>query len=212
MKQGGFVMATPLPPVITEAQYARIHAHAWLNADFKAAYEKDPHGALSPDIRAEFGIDPDARFMDLTDAAYYGGVDFSKYSPDQLAELYRNGTVDGEQKLLQPSEWRPPKSATIPIDQGPDALSRGDWTRIYAYMWYQIKAANDTRLKDLFELDPAKAVSEIAPKLQLSKKYQYGVTPIITIGDPPKEPVRFEDIRGDADAKGYRYYTRYCCI
>jgi hypothetical protein len=208
--------------VITETQYARIHAHAWLNAAFKVAYEKDPNDALSkpdpdkPDstMRDYFDIGADDRFMDLTSAYHYDGLDFSKYLPAQLQELYTKGTVDGVIVTLQSSEWICPKLGSTAYNQGPDALTRGDWTRIYAYIWYQMIATNDATLKDEFELNPAQAVKDIAPKLglPLSKPYVYQVTPVITIGDPPPyEPEKLNDIHDDARALNHRFHVRYCC-
>jgi hypothetical protein len=78
-------------PVITETQYARIHAHAWTDPTFKDMYEKDPRAALTNRI---FGIAPNARFMDLN-YADYGPVHFKDYLPAQLYELYTQGTVGG---------------------------------------------------------------------------------------------------------------------
>jgi len=213
---------------ITDLQWARVHAKAWLDSNFKDTLDKNPAAALDPSVRTQLKIRLDAKLIDLKSASGYG-VNFDNYKPDELQTIYTTGKLGGKLIEMTPSQWRSPSGNFQDVTQKDPGISLANWAKIYAYIWYQFKFASNGTIRDDFENKPAETLrdptnnvkdqtvdnvnrlSPTVPKID----YIYQQTPLITHGDPPTEPgspAGLKDIRDDEmDAKGYRYRVSYCC-
>lgn len=217
-------------PVISEVQWARIIAKAYLDGT-TGDLEKDPKkfvdGVRSADDPPGMKSLPDpVRLLTIDYSHYGGGPDseamdvlaiFRGSNSQQLQDLFNTGKFLGQPVEMPPGEWIDPfPSALRRLFQhsGPPSIQLQDWMRIYAYVWHQFRFAlpqpppptDNIRLR--FETDPAQTLAkEIAGPLGIS--YVLG-NPLFTLGtpDPPGDlPV----IRGDGNAKGFRHRIRLTC-
>ena len=183
-KEGKTMVTLSKGPIVTMAQWARIHAKAWLDGNwlngkwlgpgrYQELLETDPVAALNQ-VRKDFGIREEARHFDIDDPTYGGGTDESGSEPqfddlteEQLGTVITDGTLPGGRAAkMIPSEWisYPPlytKSLEAPHDGA--TLSLLEWARILAYL-HRFKKLKDPRfpaLKYHYETNPAEAVAAI---------------------------------------------------
>jgi hypothetical protein len=183
-KEGKTMVTLSKGPIVTMAQWARIHAKAWLDGNwlngkwlgpgrYQELLETDPVAALNQ-VRKDFGIREEARHFDIDDPTYGGGTDESGSEPKfdtltepELLNVIKTGKLpDGRQAKMLPSEWisYPPlytQSLEHPNDGS--TLQLKDWAKIVAYL-FRFKLVNLPQfpdLKDQYETDPATGVDTI---------------------------------------------------
>ncbi len=217
-------------PVMSEAQWARIIAKAYLEkttTNFKNTLERDPKAAVDY-VRQNGGDLPNMdlpapgaplRLMNL-DYSNWVVLDsvaidllaiFKGSSHVELQEIFNKGTLDGQPVELPPGEWVTDKGLIrLFLHSGPPTISLTDWMRIYAYVWDQFRfPPGNQAIRELFEEDPAQTLlSKIAGPLNLS--YKKG-DPLFTLGGPDDPPGNLADIKADKGAKQFRHRIRLCC-
>jgi hypothetical protein len=217
-------------PVMSEAQWARIIAKAYLEkstTNFKNTLERDPKAAVDY-VRQNNGDLPNIdlpapgshlKLMTLDYANWMGGLDsvakdllaiFKGSSHQELQDIFNTGKLNGQPVELPPGEWVTDKGLIrLFLHSGPPTISLTDWMRIYAYVWDQFNYPGDKTMRDRFEEDPAQTLlNEIAGPLNLS--YKKG-DPLFTLGGPDDPPGNLADIKADKGAKQFRHRIRLCC-
>lgn len=172
---------------LNEIQWGRLLALAWLEDEFKDAFEINPAQALrdlrepnstlrqnlkdksllNDDILEELGLDDDTALVDLERIVDYP-VDFAGAPKALLDEIIQ--TPDSDHSRAMPPAyyyWGLDDQKKEGIATGDDptgtALSLSVWTKIYACIWKDEKPDNPEKknYKARFERDPALVVKEI---------------------------------------------------
>jgi len=171
---------------LTEIQWGQILALAWIDEGFRDTFEKNPFQALQdlkndPDLGAglfdELGLEDEPSLVDLERIVDYP-VDFAGVPIDRLIRI-RNG----DEPLPMPdSYWywglASKKNPATHSGTNPDALTKMQWTQIYARIWEDERSddpATKKNYKANFEKNPAKVVRDIAEE---SKQWPEPVNPI----------------------------------
>jgi len=180
---------------LNEIQWGRILALAWLDDEFKAAFEKDPARALrglktrpglGADLFEELGLDEDASFIDLEHIADYP-VDFPGVPKARLLKI-KNGDEYDKVKLADALwHWGLGRDAIkgIATREAKGTLTAAEWGRIYARIWEDERFGDPKKnYKARFERDPAEVVNDITAELSISH-YKYQYTRLFVIGEKP---------------------------
>jgi len=188
-----------------------MYACVWSDPTKRTDFEKNPKKA----IMGKFpGIVASDTVLDLSwpyDPVATWLKD--KASTDELLNVVKTGSTSSGQKLSAPVFTFQGWSTPLPQGGDPAAISLENWTRIYAYIWYQSKTGNSTP-KGNFEKDPFSALPPIVADL---KNPPYSVTitytKLLNLGPPPTifPPDTLMSICNDADAKKYRHKPNLCC-
>lgn len=209
---------------ITPTQWARIHAKAWCESKqpnpttFQDDLERDPAKAIFA-VSSQFGISRADKIIDLDyDSDPVARQLRDSATPALLLQVIRDGMLNGHH--LSGGSWirpNPQEEITLPERAVNPAVSLEDWTRIYAYIWYQYLFNGDKNTRAQFEKDPASVLQAIVDAIKAS----YGVTIAYTPGDrlldfglPPTkddDPTVLSNIENAWDAKQYRYKATLTC-
>ena len=208
---------------ITPTQWARIFAKAWYESTqgkpaFQEKLEHDPANAIDDAVRKQFGISRVAKIIDL-DYDYDPVAQQLRDSatPDLLLKVIKDGELNGNQ--MSGGTWirpNPQEEITLPESAVNQAMSLADWTRIYAYIWYQYLKKDDVDTRATFEKDPASALTQIVD--DINKNYGGAIghkkgDRLLDLGLPPhkdKEPTMLKSIQDAEDAKQYRHIPKWC--
>jgi hypothetical protein len=177
---------------LTEIQWGRILALAWIDDQFKESFEKDPARALEdlkkhPDLGVglfeELGLEDDSPLVDLECIVDYP-VDFSGLSRERLAAIKNTGEPE-----MPDSYWywglgesAGPHLATRSGTN--ESLTKSQWTQIYARIWEDERFGNPKRYyKARFERNPAKIVKEITEEMGI--KCDWDIMRLFSFADKP---------------------------
>src|ERR1700730_13073341 len=186
---------------ITPTQWARIYAKAWYEytqgkAGFQEKLEMDPANAIAtmdPAEKSQFGIGRADKILDLDyeDDPVAQQLKGSATQP-LLAAVIDSGELNGTK--MSSGTWirpNPREEIHLPERAVHETISPADWTRIYAYIWYQYSFKNDVTTRANFEKDPASALTQIVADIKtftngkVTINYTKGVTRLLDLGLPP---------------------------
>jgi hypothetical protein len=189
---------------LDEIQWGRILAFAWLNKDFKAAFETNPtkalrdlkgQGGLGAELFEELGLDDNPPLVDLERIVDYP-VDFVGVPEDRLIKIRK-----GDEPVRMPnSQWywglrEDERNKGIATRSGTDEpVTTTQWGQIYARIWEDERSGGSDKknYKARFERDPAAVVKEIAEESKAMEgmkpiNYEYGVTPLYVFDPKPTD-------------------------
>jgi hypothetical protein len=209
---------------ISETGWAQIYAKAWYESTqptpttFQDDLEQDPAAAINAAVRKDFGISRADTILDMD----YDTDPVSKFlkddaSPADLLKVITSGSIPPPNSLqgqhISRSTWRrptDPKEIRLPETYRSPTISLQDWTRIYAYLWYQY-LNNDVVSRARFENDPAATLPDIVAGIKalsnVTINYVKG-THLVDLGYPPdkdKDPAVLKSIQNDKGAKQYSH-------
>jgi len=197
---------------VSDVQWARMYGCVWSDQNLQALFEVDPKKAI--DLRrTKLHIGANEPLLDLgwPYDAVANWLSDSTRTPGELEAVIRSGSIPSGENLSAP-EFKPPtgKGQPTKLPPGDGAISLPDWTRIYAYIWYQSKTGNPG-LRGQFESDPATALPAIVAGIQNMVGYKINYSKLLNLGAPPHIPDKLTDICDADDAKKYSFMPCFCC-
>jgi hypothetical protein len=184
---------------LTEIQWGRILALAWIDDQFRKSFEKDPakalrdlntHSGLGADLFEELGLDNNPPLVDLERIVDYP-VDFAGIPKERLLKI--QGGEEQDKVKMSDARWYwglregEIKSDVAIRSVDGTTLTAAEWGRIYACIWEDERfgGASKQDYKRRFERDPAEIVEKITEKLGIL--YKRGDTPLFVFAEKPSD-------------------------